>query len=704
MKAFLVEVPEYWLNFGLHTLWFSLLAGVVCSLVRDAGRKAFIAAAGVFAIIVLPWLTAVGWMQRPANVSAPASEVGGGWDGWTVRVVVDGPSSPLIEANRADEVVASESRFDWRKIVPLVWMVPVAFGLGVIGFRQVGIGIKMKSLRSFSDHEWEMVRKESDFPRERFLVTEECVSPCAAGFFRQRIVVPDFLFSEKEERKLGWALRHEAEHVRANDPRVALLLSVCRAAMWWNPAVWWLSAVWAERREMVCDDRAARVNGRGEYGGFLVEMAERLCFSSAALPMASGKPAVRLRRRVAVLLGGVRVKKESKIFRMGSVACVLAAGLLVSLSGVRKAAALESEPLVVEAKKVSEPEKVRDRMVPPEEDPREKGRAPFQVKMESMFLVTSEAIREAGRVISEEEKRLLLQRVTQARGSVITTAPSVTAKSGQEARVEIIWTRPGYSGDDYFADNAFVGLVMNLRPRIGEGFIESPVVCRWNYPPGKMAGLNMPGGWEKPADDFDWSTLRSATAKAEIKLESGQTVVVAFDGAEEGRYLTGLFKWTWIDATGRAMDRSGKLIDSASPLRDDGLVKVRGAIVTPPKSGRLPSYLFTELKAFDDYWYPSGDWGRMMGEVEKTEGKGAWVELGSGLISSGKPSVPWEKFQVRIGLEPSVAKSFEVSLVAPGKSTEWRANGYIGYIMGMPIDPDENGRKRWLLLSFEEVE
>lgn len=703
MKAFLAEVPEYWLNFGLHTFWFSLLAAVMCVLVRDAGRKAFVAAAGVFAIAVLPWFTAAGWMQRPADVSASVSEAVGGWDGWTVRVIVDESSSSRVVEDRTDEVIVPGSGSDWREIVPLVWMVPAVFGLAVIGFRQVGM--KMKSLRGLSDHEWEMVRKKSDFPRDRFLVTGESVSPCATGFLRQRIVVPAFLFSE-EKRKLGWALRHEAEHVRAGDPRVAVLLSVCRAAMWWNPVVWWLGEVWAERREMVCDDRAARVNGRGEYGGFLVEMAERLCFSEGALPMASGKPAVRLRRRVAALLGGVRVKKESNVFRIGSVACVLAAGLLVSLSVVRKAAALESEALVVEEKESAGSEKVENVTVPPEEDERKRGRAPFQVKMESTFLITSEAIREAGRVISEEERRLLLQRVTQERGSVLTTAPSVVAKSGQDARVEIIWTKPGYSGGDYFADNAFAGLVMNLKPRIGEGFIESPVACRWNYPPGKMAGLNMPGSWEKPADDFDWSTLRSATAKAETKLESGQTVVVVFDGADVGRHLTGLFKWTWIDATGRAMDRDGGLIEAPPPVWKDGPVKVRGATFTLPKSGRLLSYWFDTLESHDNlsHLYPSGHWELIRNEAVALEGADAWVELGSAVISSEKPSIPWEKFPVRIDVKPSDQKDCKLGLVFPGKNSELRTTAYLGYMMGVPREPAEDGRKRWLLLSFEGVE
>src|SRR5690606_13856642 len=126
------------------------------------------------------------------------------------------------------------------------------------------------------------------------------VGPAVAGLFRGRIVLP------------AWALRldapvvraivaHEAEHVRAGDPRMLLagLLAVC--ALPWNPVLWWQYRRLALAVELDCDARVlAALRDPRAYGLALLETARRRS-RGALLHAALLRPRSFLQRRIEMM-------------------------------------------------------------------------------------------------------------------------------------------------------------------------------------------------------------------------------------------------------------------------------------------------------------------------------------------------------------------------------------------------------------------
>ena len=65
-------IPAYWLNFLLHTALLSTFVWLGCLLIRDPGRRAFAAAAGVFAVAAIPWFSA---LRPPPSTNQAKADV-----------------------------------------------------------------------------------------------------------------------------------------------------------------------------------------------------------------------------------------------------------------------------------------------------------------------------------------------------------------------------------------------------------------------------------------------------------------------------------------------------------------------------------------------------------------------------------------------------------------------------------------------------
>src|SRR5690606_31123434 len=143
--------------------------------------------------------------------------------------------------------------------------------------------------------------------RSRLLISGSGTGPCAVGFFRMRMVVPEPLLEDGCRGKLRWVVRHEAEHIRGGDPRLAVLLSLAKCVAWWNPLVHLLARRWAEAGERVCDARALAAPDEGRsYGAFLLDLTESWT-GRAGVPMGGSGGARRLAKRLRALVHGERV-------------------------------------------------------------------------------------------------------------------------------------------------------------------------------------------------------------------------------------------------------------------------------------------------------------------------------------------------------------------------------------------------------------
>ena len=125
--------------------------------------------------------------------------------------------------------------------------------------------------------------------------------PAVVGLARSFIVVPEWVL-ERDREEVEMVLTHEAEHLRAGDPRLLLAAMLMLVACPWNPALWWQ---WRRLKQAVEVDCDLRVLSRGtdprRYSRLLVAVAER--GSSQRLVLASlAEPRSLLERRIEAMV------------------------------------------------------------------------------------------------------------------------------------------------------------------------------------------------------------------------------------------------------------------------------------------------------------------------------------------------------------------------------------------------------------------
>jgi TonB family protein len=107
------------------------------------------------------------------------------------------------------------------------------------------------------------------------VMVSERTGPAAVGLFRGRVVLPEWALS-LDERLRRLLVLHEAEHVRAKDPQLAIAGLVACALMPWNVALWWQLARLRLAIEVDCDARVLRRSGdMKSYGALLLEVGQR---------------------------------------------------------------------------------------------------------------------------------------------------------------------------------------------------------------------------------------------------------------------------------------------------------------------------------------------------------------------------------------------------------------------------------------------
>ncbi|MBB4637250.1 M56 family metallopeptidase [Longimicrobium terrae] len=133
------------------------------------------------------------------------------------------------------------------------------------------------------------------------VLVSERTGPAVVGLLRGRIVVPAWVLRDTDADARALLLEHEAEHLRAGDPRLLALALVCVTLMPWSPAAWWQLRRLRLAMEVDCDSRvlARRADVRG-YGTLLLEVGRRA--AQGRLPtLAFSEPASFLERRIRMM-------------------------------------------------------------------------------------------------------------------------------------------------------------------------------------------------------------------------------------------------------------------------------------------------------------------------------------------------------------------------------------------------------------------
>ncbi len=98
--------------------------------------------------------------------------------------------------------------------------------------------------------------------------------PCVIGFFRPRILVPEWLLTKATATELRQIVLHEASHLRRWDDWTNLAQKLALVVFPLNPALWWIERQLCSAREEACDERVVReTRSPREYAACLANLA-----------------------------------------------------------------------------------------------------------------------------------------------------------------------------------------------------------------------------------------------------------------------------------------------------------------------------------------------------------------------------------------------------------------------------------------------
>ena len=130
------------------------------------------------------------------------------------------------------------------------------------------------------------------------VLVSERMGPAAMGVIRGRVVLPRWALG-LDARLRRLMVLHEAEHVRARDPQLAVAGLLLCALMPWNVAAWWQLRRLRLAIEMDCDARVLRRAGDvRSYGALLLEVGQR---RGARLALGLAETRTSLEKRIRMM-------------------------------------------------------------------------------------------------------------------------------------------------------------------------------------------------------------------------------------------------------------------------------------------------------------------------------------------------------------------------------------------------------------------
>ncbi|RYD50202.1 MAG: hypothetical protein EOP85_00050 [Verrucomicrobiaceae bacterium] len=603
----------YLLNVALHGAVLSILATGLLALLRRPGQRSFVAIAGLLAVGVLPWVTALRPEQRVSEPVAAVQQqpVSSSLPLWTV-VTLPAPEEKFVVEYSAP--VADASPFvlpDPLECVLLAWAAGTSAGLLLLAGALLKVVLWKRSLRPLDDEAWKnLTAFSSDVPaRHLFLLSEAATSPCVAGFFRPRIVLPHFLLEKDAEHQLRWALGHELAHLRAGDSRWIIILSFIRCMNWWNPFVYLLVSRWADAREQLCDLHATGLSeDRSDYGKFLVTMARRITGRPPlAVTMAKRAQANRLKQRIVHLLESRAdsMTPLGKGFVGTGTILIVVATVSVSIlrieadvpgEGFGNADAAEVIPEVNQAtasdgtEGANEHELSRspiDSRAPlpndlAQADAGQKKRIYRQLKISPKLVLAgpnygfTKKSRQNGEwfdiasLSSERQVQSILKGLKKDPANKLLTVPSMSALPEQHATIEIIREVLGspeqIAARSVGAETPFVGIRVSMNSRfldelnpshatdpfpINSG-VEIEQTVDYRYVPGVYQPIDEPGAI--PPAGLDPDKIVSLKRKIRGRITPDMTFFLALGEVEPRKFLSIMTRVEVIDRNGQTLD------------------------------------------------------------------------------------------------------------------------------------------------------
>jgi beta-lactamase regulating signal transducer with metallopeptidase domain len=254
---------------------------------------------GRYGIWLLVFLRLVVPVAPPASFSV-----------WNLGKGEERPVAPVVLAEPAGYQPAVRQSDTLRYERSSVWLVPVIWVVGIIGWMVVAVVRHQRLAR------W--VRRQGacgdvrvlalvDRAREAFAVRTKVAVICherfdaPAVFGLRRVLLPGQWLKEANDEEVYLVLLHEMTHIKHRDTLVNWICIIVRAVHWFNPLVWYAFRRLRRERELFCDAlvlRRLRPPERAAYGNALIKIAERLSGAAASptlVPVLQHKPEIHRR-------------------------------------------------------------------------------------------------------------------------------------------------------------------------------------------------------------------------------------------------------------------------------------------------------------------------------------------------------------------------------------------------------------------------
>ncbi|GMU07123.1 M56 family metallopeptidase [Corallococcus caeni] len=244
--------------------------------------------------------------------------------------------------------------------VGLAWALLVLWGAGVVwkvrghvqAYRQVrGMRERARPFRHpVLEEEAEFLANEAGLRRPpTLLVSDEVVSPLAAGLVSPVIVLPAKAVRDLPEDALRMALAHEVAHLRRGDLWLGWVPALAETVLFFHPLARQAAREYALAREEACDAEALRLTGAepADYGELLIAFGiTRPPGSAAALGASAHLHA--LHRRLRMLEHVDVVPTQPRRWLKGAL-FALGAVVLMPFQVVAKAPAENAAPAAKDA-------------------------------------------------------------------------------------------------------------------------------------------------------------------------------------------------------------------------------------------------------------------------------------------------------------------------------------------------------------------
>ena len=313
-----------------HVLWTGALAGVMAMPVLS-----------IVAPLNLPVSVPQGVLDlSPRSATENASTAPAA--GIDAKDIEPAPTAPSVNASDGTTSVVSGTPW-FERITPLGWAV-IAWlaGVAVLSVRLLIGFLALARMRRRGREADDVVIELADASAARLglhdaprvIVSRHVAMPCAAGWVRPVILLPDEHAGWTRER-LEIVLLHELSHIRRMDIVPHVLSEFARVLYWFNPLVWLAAARLRAEAERATDDRVVHAGAKpSDYAAHLLDIVRQ------ARPAWHPAPLTPLARRtefegrmLAILESGGAT--ASRRWALGTV--VLTAGLTLGVASVQGA-------------------------------------------------------------------------------------------------------------------------------------------------------------------------------------------------------------------------------------------------------------------------------------------------------------------------------------------------------------------------------